>query len=169
MRTSYLDVPQVDKFREVFARYDKDGDGAITCEEFVALIAVHSSAQHGLGVITRYFWFSPAYLTNMFHKMLASRPMYRASGPVHGLADDGMNWWIFSRANATSQYFTAVGDEDGRPHGPATRWRVFCAKDIYNTTEAHWPEILWHSDWTRQFSISANQIEARNTILANAN
>ena len=38
MRTSYLDVPQVDKFREVFARYDKDGDGAITCEEFVALM-----------------------------------------------------------------------------------------------------------------------------------
>ena len=29
---------QVDKFREVFAKYDKDGDGMITCEEFVTLM-----------------------------------------------------------------------------------------------------------------------------------
>ena len=49
----------------------------MSAEEFVALIAVHASAQHGPGLITRYFWHSPTYLSNMFHKKIASRPMYR--------------------------------------------------------------------------------------------
>ena len=29
---------QLDKFREVFAKYDKDGDGMITCKEFITLM-----------------------------------------------------------------------------------------------------------------------------------
>ena len=49
----------------------------MSAEEFTALIAVHASAQHGPGLITRYIWHSPTYLSNMFHKKIVSRPMYR--------------------------------------------------------------------------------------------
>ena len=46
-------------------------------DEFIALAAIHSTSRHGPGVITKYDWFSSSYLSNMYHKTLSSRPMYR--------------------------------------------------------------------------------------------
>ena len=46
-------------------------------EQFIALLAVHAMANHGVTVSTRYHWFGPSYLSNMYHKRLASRPTYR--------------------------------------------------------------------------------------------
>jgi len=100
--------------------------------DFIALIAVHSSAHHVM-LQTSYFWFAPAYLSNMYHKYLANRPMYRAHGNVKGIAEDGANHWIFGRENATSQMFSAVGDGEGEPTADM-RWRVFC-DNYYNTSE----------------------------------
>ena len=46
-----------------------------------------------------------------------------------------MNALYFSRDNATSQYFTAVGTPDGKPHPQnTTRWRVFCHTKVYNSS-----------------------------------
>ena len=49
----------------------------MTADEFIALAAIHSTSRHGPGVITKYDWFSSSYLSNMYHKTLSSRPMYR--------------------------------------------------------------------------------------------
>ena len=47
-----------------------------------------------------------------------------------------MNMGYFGRDNATSQYFTAVGTPDGKPHPQnTTRWRVFCHTKVYNSSE----------------------------------
>ena len=56
--------------------------------EFVALMAVHSGADHSdIGIHTAYNWFAPNYLSNMYHKMLASRPTYQINPSILGIGD----------------------------------------------------------------------------------
>ena len=105
--------------------------------EFVALMAVHSGAAHSdVGIKTQYNWFAPNYLSNMYHKMLASRPTYQINSSIRGLGDDGRNMGVFGRGNATSQYFAAVAMANGEPYPMgATRWRVFCSYSEWTTPD----------------------------------
>ena len=96
-------------------------------EQFIALLAVHAMANHGVTVSTRYHWFGPSYLSNMYHKRLASRPTYRIEGGTLGLCGSGQNDGVFGRENATFQIFTGIGAADGGPNpADSVRWRVFC-------------------------------------------
>ena len=53
------------------------------------------------------------------------------------MINDGLNMGVFGRGNATDQYFTAVGTNDGKPNPQnSTRWKLFCQLE-YNSTEGH--------------------------------
>ena len=104
--------------------------------EFVALIAVHSGASKSIAIHTDYHWFAPNYLSNMYHKILASRPTYDLQANILGLGGDERNHFFFGRENATSQFFTGVGMANGEPYPQGSwRWRVFCSNNQWNTTD----------------------------------
>ena len=104
-------------------------------DEFIALVAIHSTSKHGPGLHTKYDWFSASYLSNMYHKTLASRPMFNYRPAVGGMINDGLNMGVFGRGNATDQSFTAVGTNDGQPNPHnTTRWKLYCQIE-YNSTE----------------------------------
>ena len=66
-------------------QFMKDEFG-MPAHEFVALMAVHSGAAHtDVGIKTQYNWFAPNYLSNMYHKMLASRPTYQINSSIRGI------------------------------------------------------------------------------------
>ena len=66
-------------------QFMKDEFG-MPAHEFIALMAVHAGADHSdIGILTRYNWFAPNYLSNMYHKILASRPTYLYNPSIKGI------------------------------------------------------------------------------------
>lgn len=44
---------------------------------WVALMAIHGSVHHPANLGVKYTWVGPGYLSNVYYKMIANRPMYR--------------------------------------------------------------------------------------------
>merc|ERR1711892_50472 len=100
--------------------YGKEQFG-IDALHWTALQGIHAVV-HRANVGTKYTWFGPGYLSNMFFKMLANKPTYRFENGGDLSFGKGMNLW-----------YTAVGDEDGNPVAQ-TGWRASCMY-AWNTTE----------------------------------
>jgi len=100
--------------------YGKEQFG-IDALHWTALQGIHAVV-HRANVGTKYTWFGPGYLSNMFFKMLANKPTYRFENGGDLSFGKGMNLW-----------HTAVGDEDGNPVAQ-TGWRASCMY-AWNTTE----------------------------------
>ena len=90
--------------------YGKEQFG-IDALHWTALQGIHAVV-HRANVGTKYTWFGPGYLSNMFFKMLANKPTYRFENGGDLSFGKGMNLW-----------HTAVGDENGNPVAQ-TGWYV---------------------------------------------
>lgn len=92
---------------------------------WVALMAIHGSVHFPANLGVKYTWVGPGYLSNVYYKMIANRPMYRM--------DRGGDMSFGDASGADTIYPTAIGDPEGRPT-PIFGWRASCMAH-WNTTE----------------------------------
>jgi len=118
-------------------------DFGMTAKHFIALSGVHSAAPRVLihTVGTKYTWFSAAYLSNMYYKMIVNRPTYewdRGGDPT--LVDANQEGWTYLDKS--------YGDQNGQPIA-SRGWRVSCMYE-WNTTDGgpcfFRPTGVWNHD-----------------------
>ena len=111
----------------------------MTASDFIALSAVHSAvhlkARHWI-LGTKYVWIGNSYISNIYHRMIANKPMYRWDKGGHTCF--GFNNDMKARAGGVEEdtlnmYFAAIGDQEGNPVS-MNGWRVG-AQTNWNTTE----------------------------------
>ena len=71
----------------------------------MALSAIHAAGSGFRSLATKYSWLGYGYLGNMYHKMIANRPIY----------PEDRGGTIFLGVKKPSFFATSVGDEDGKP------------------------------------------------------
>ena len=79
-------------------------------EHFTALQGIHG-AVHAARIGLKYTWFGPGYISNMYFKMIANKPMYqfRKGG------DLSFTSCTKNGAEITPIFDFAVGDKEGKP------------------------------------------------------
>merc|ERR1712002_666636 len=109
-------------------------------QKWIALQAIHS-AVHSAQIGLKYTWFGSGYLSNMFFRMIANKPMYKMQNVMGDLS---LTTCTDCTTNTTScvnekqgtiltNRNIAVGDPQGNPI-PMTGWRASCMY-VWNTTE----------------------------------
>jgi len=113
-------------------------DFNFSARESIAILGIHSVIKHQSARNHRisgfkYLWFASPYLTSMYYKMLANKPMYFMS-TTRNVDENGA--FIGSESagfKGVPNHQVAVGDAEGRPVA-ATRWKSACNK-LWNTTD----------------------------------
>jgi len=92
-------------------------------EHFAALMAVHG-ATHRAAIGLKYTWFGAGYISNMYFKQLANKPLYKmGKGGDLSFSEDDVDFPIYN---------VAIGDVNGEPQA-YTGWRTSCMM-VWNTT-----------------------------------
>ena len=82
----------------------------IDAEHFAALLGIHGAVHNGkFGA--KYTWFGPGYISNVFFKMLANKPMYWMGKG----GDLSFTSCTSSGGTKIPLYNLAVGDKNGEP------------------------------------------------------
>jgi len=113
-------------------------DFNFSARESIAILGIHSVIKHQSARNHRisgfkYLWFASPYLTSMYYKMLANKPMYFIS-TTRNVDEDGA--FIGSESQGfkgVPNHQVAIGDAEGRPVA-ATKWKSACNK-LWNTTD----------------------------------
>ena len=94
-------------------------------EHFAALMGIHG-AVHGAAIGLKYTWMGPGYISNMFFKQLANKPMYQMG--------KGGDLSFTSCGEPIPIYNVAIGDVDGNPQA-YTGWSVYSFFPFIRLTE----------------------------------
>ena len=97
----------------------------VGAEGWAALQAVHG-AVHSARIGLKYTWFGPGYISNMYFKLIANKPIYR-------LSNKGGGDLSFFSAGCEPIVDAAVGSPEGAPVA-MTGWRASCMM-AWDTTE----------------------------------
>jgi len=109
-----------------------------TARESVAILGIHSVIKHQSARNHRiagfkYLWFASPYLTSMYYKMLANKPMYFMSTTLN---TDENGTFVGTESmgfKGVPNHQVAIGDAEGRPVA-AIKWKSACNK-LWNTTD----------------------------------
>ena len=109
--------------QRAFSFMAKDFD--LSERDTIALMGIHSVSRHGKGRMFRvagfkYLWLGAPYLSTMYYKHLANRPLF--------INPDALNLYTSDPSNSV-----AVGDAEGNPVA-STNWRAHC-NHLWNTTD----------------------------------
>ena len=103
-------------------------DFNMSARHFIALSGIHSAASRlqGSSIGTKYVWFSTPYLSNMYYKMIANRPTYKADrGGDIMFVDGGQDGPTF--------FPNSFGTTEGKPIA-SRGWRLSCM-DLWDTPD----------------------------------
>lgn len=92
---------------------------------WVALMAIHGAVHFPANLGVKYTWVGPGYLSNVYYKMIANKPMYRN--------DRGGDLSFGTAAGSAEILASAKGDPEGNPV-PIFGWRASCMAH-WNTSE----------------------------------
>jgi len=109
---------------ESVLRMMKDEFG-ISGSQLIALMAVHGLApqHHNTNLKNQYRWPGNPFLSNMYHKALANRPLYMTGS------------WLNEGPWDAAHTSTLIGDKDGNPiHGDIQGGLTFECKMFWNTS-----------------------------------
>jgi len=96
---------------------------SMDAEHFAALMGIHG-AVHKAAIGLKYTWMGAGYISNMFFKQLANKPMY--------FMGKGGDLSFTSCGEPLPIYNVAIGDADGNPQA-YTGWRTSCMY-LWNAT-----------------------------------
>merc|ERR1712213_118913 len=97
----------------------------VDAAHWIALQGIHGVIHSASHIGTKYTWFGPGYLSNMYFKMIANHPKY--------MWDKGGDLSFTSCGEKIPIQGFATGDVDGNPLA-MTGWRASCMQ-MWNTTE----------------------------------
>jgi len=97
----------------------------VESEGWTALQAIHG-AVHAALIGLKYTWFGPGYISNMYFKMIANKPIYQ-------MVTKGGDLSFYSGDQCEPIVDAAIGDTNGNPVA-MTGWRASCMY-LWNTTE----------------------------------
>ena len=84
-------------------------------EHFAAIMAVHGAVHEAKHTGTKYTWFGPGYISNMYFKMLANKPMYMMPNRGGDLSFVECFEGKPQQSSGIPNFNVAVGDTEGNP------------------------------------------------------